>query len=785
MLGIQIPSLVIRWLPMAGMLLCLTPAGVAGPADPYEQTRLIRVSPETAKQTLAVNQIGLSLAGEAIRADGRADYFAGPDAVETLRRIGIPFEVLEADVAGVVRAEQARLDRRRRFEGADLRRPGGQPLGVDFYGEFRDADELIALFDTLLDARPELISSEVVGSSVEGRDIVAYRINAPDGAAGKPTFAFNGTIHAREWISPMTMAFLMDRFVLGYGSDPEITSLLDRVNLAVIPILNPDGFRYSWTSDRFWRKNRRNNGGGVFGVDLNRNFPAGWGTQGSSGNPSSDIYRGPSPLSEPESRALRDLIAGDGSIVAHIDYHSYSQLVLFPTGYIGAPPVPEPDDLNMTDLAFEMAGAIRETTGEVYIAQQSIDLYPAGGVTSDWAYEDADIYSWTIELRPSSSGGGGFAPPPSEIRPTVEENLEALKVLLKRIADGVVTDLPQGPIEAVLPKDDAAIEVMVREAFGATLNPAATVLMSRIDSAGFVASPLTQTGAYTFEGTLPPALCGSDVEYYVQGETMSGRGFAFPSAIDGTPEPITASAAERELAFEDDMESDRGWSVGAPGDTATTGVWNRVDPQPTDAQPGNDHTPAGTLCWVTDGFSGGSLGARDVDDGATTLTSPPLDVTGGSGGFDDALITYWLWHETLNTGGEDLLAVEVSGNGGASWTRVEEPGVTGGAWQRRSFRVAEFVEATSEVRVRFIAADFAPGSIVEAAVDDVRVESAGCYNPADIAEPRGVLDGADVSAFVSAFGAGSPAADIAYPIGVQDGADVSAFITSFSAGGHP
>jgi len=167
------------------------------------------------------------------------------------------------------------------------------------------------------------------------------------------------------------------------------------------------------------------------------------------------------------------------------------------------------------------------------------------------------------------------------------------------------------------------------------------------------------------------------------------------------------------------------------------------------------------------------------------LTSPPLNVTGGDGGFDDALITYWLWHERLNTGGEDLLAVEVSGDGGASWTRVEEAAVTGGAWQRRSFRVAEFVEATSEVRVRFIAADFAPGSIVEAAVDDVRVESAGCYNPADIAEPRGVLDGADVSAFVSAFGAGSPTADIAYPIGVQDGADVSAFITSFSAGSHP
>ncbi len=179
-----------------------------------------------------------------------------------------------------------------------------------------------------------------------------------------------------------------------------------------------------------------------------------------------------------------------------------------------------------------------------------------------------------------------------------------------------------------------------------------------------------------------------------------------------------------------DLETDEGWTVGDPSDTATTGVWERVDPIGTQAQPETDHTPSGTMCFVTgQGTVGGSIGDNDVDGGTTTLISPPLDASGLS----EPTFAYWRWYsnDKGSTPGTDIFLVDISSDGGAHWTNVESVGPTGpdtvGGWIYHTLRVEDFVTPSADMRLRFIADDAGEGSIVEAAVDDIAIlDCSGC-----------------------------------------------------------
>jgi hypothetical protein len=189
-----------------------------------------------------------------------------------------------------------------------------------------------------------------------------------------------------------------------------------------------------------------------------------------------------------------------------------------------------------------------------------------------------------------------------------------------------------------------------------------------------------------------------------------------------------------ECDVDDNLEIDRGWTVGAGDDTATTGVWERVDPVGTDAQPEDDHTTdPGVFCFVTgQGQVGGGLGDDDVDGGKTTLFSPLLDVSG----YTDPYIGYWRWYSnnTGSTPNTDVFTVDVSDDAGANWSNVEVVGPAGpeagGGWFFHIFRVADEVTPTAEVMLRFIAADDGEGSLVEAAIDDlVVIDCVGCVLP--------------------------------------------------------
>ena len=289
---------------------------------------------------------------------------------------------------------------------------------------YHSAEALEQDLRRLAESRPEVVELHEIGKSLEGRSIWALRIGERTGSRRKVLFM--GCHHAREWISVEVPYLLAEHLVTNASSSP-VREWLGQGEIWVAPMVNPDGHEYSRTHDRLWRKNRRKNRDGSFGVDPNRNYGYMWGTldvSTSSHVPSDETYVGPRAFSEPETRTVRDLIARElfGGLIT---YHSYSQLILYPWGYTSHPIADPQDRSEMVNLATKMRQLILDVHGEPYTAQQSSQLYPTAGDTTDWAYGEYDIPALTIELRPQSQQEGGFILPPSQIQPTWEENRPA------------------------------------------------------------------------------------------------------------------------------------------------------------------------------------------------------------------------------------------------------------------------------------------------------------------------------------------------------------------------
>lgn len=301
------------------------------------------------------------------------------------------------------------------------------PPGPPDAGLYHTYAEIVTELRQLQSNFPAISQVQELGTSIEGRKILALKIS--DNAAveeDEPEILFIGGHHAREWIAVDVPFFLAKYLLENYDQDPRIRSLIDNGEIWIIPLLNPDGHQYSVTSNRLWRKNRRNNGDGTFGVDLNRNYSYEWGGPGSSGDTFSEIYRGPRAFSEPETGIVRDL-ANRHNFVAMISYHNYSQLVLFPWGHTNSP---APDRTLLDQLATSLADSIFGVHAVRYTPQQSSDLYLASGDATDWLYGETRAPSFTIELRPRSSRPG-FILPESQIQPTFEENLPAALWLIQ------------------------------------------------------------------------------------------------------------------------------------------------------------------------------------------------------------------------------------------------------------------------------------------------------------------------------------------------------------------
>jgi hypothetical protein len=409
LLGLRAPP---RWVLVAGFYVVIVgAAAIAGhlcsSVTPRTPTRTaIRVACADPADCELAASLAVDVWSEGVGPGLPLDVVVTGDARDRLDAAGVSYEVLVPDIDAVARAERERL------RSPTVARPGD-----DWFAEYRDYSAITAHLHELAETAPGRATLHGIGSSLDNRAIWAVRIGgtAPDAVP----MMINGTQHAREWIAAMATTCVADRLVREYDSDPAIRDFVDHTELWVVPVANPDGYQYSWGSDRYWRKNRRDR----HGVDLNRNFSVAWGGQGSSGFKRSETYRGTHEFSEPESSALRDLARRE-EVTLHIDFHAYSQLVLYPWGYAAKP---ADDRDRFAAVGDRMASAIFAQHENPYRLMQSVELYPAGGTMSDWMYGEARAFSYTIELRPRSRGG--FVIPPSEIRPTCDEALAAVLAL--------------------------------------------------------------------------------------------------------------------------------------------------------------------------------------------------------------------------------------------------------------------------------------------------------------------------------------------------------------------
>jgi len=290
-------------------------------------------------------------------------------------------------------------------------------------GGFYTFNEVVQKLDSMRLVYPNLISSkQILGLSVENREIWAVKISDNPGAnesATEPAVYFDALHHAREPQAMASTMYFMYYLLENYGTNPEVTYLLNNREIFFVPVVNPDGYVYNQTTNPngggSWRKNRKNNGGSCFGVDLNRNYPYGWGVNsGSSNDPCSETYRGSSAGSEPETQAVINFTQQIRPKIA-FSMHSVAGRYLNPYGYNDSAVRYEV----YSEFSSDFAASNNYTYGTVF---EMLDYY-SSGTTRDYLHSTG-TYAWTPEV-----GGTGFWNNQSQIIPVASENVYALKYL--------------------------------------------------------------------------------------------------------------------------------------------------------------------------------------------------------------------------------------------------------------------------------------------------------------------------------------------------------------------
>jgi Zn-dependent metalloprotease len=300
----------------------------------------------------------------------------------------------------------------------------------------------------------------------------------------------------------------------------------------------------------------------------------------------------------------------------------------------------------------------------------------------------------------------------------------------------------------------------------------------RINGGSFQNAGIQQLSANSYIATIPGQACESSIDFYFRsGVNSAPDAFSPATAPAGFYSAVAATGVATRV--DDNFETaNPGWTV-TNSSGLTSGAWERVDPEPTAAQPGDDTTPPpGVNCWVTDGRAGTSVGSFDVDGGTTTLTSPAFDLSG----LARATIAYNLWY-TNNYNGviDDTFTAEISGNGGTTWQNLQTlTGAQNPGWRAFSFNITNPALLTNNVRLRFNASDLGAGSIVEAALDDLRITSLQCGTPClGDWNGDGVVDFNDLLAYLNDYNAQLPIADLNAD-GIVDFNDLLEFLNRYN-----
>lgn len=373
------------------------------------------------------------------------------DDLDWMRSQGVRFDVLIEDVPAHYRNRviepEARGNRSSCFDQANdsVRIPDNFTLGS--MAGFYTYEEYLAQIDSMHSLYPDLITirdSIDTFQTHEGRRIYWVKVSDnPTMNEEEPEVLYNAIHHAREPESLTQLIYYMWYILEGYGEDDEVTALADETEMYFVPMLNPDGYVHNQVNDPngggLWRKNKRDNGDGTFGVDLNRNYGYEWGhdNNGSSPNTSSQTYRGQEAFSEPETQAIKWFCEQHEFDLA-FNYHSYGNYIIYPWGY---------NDQLTPDSSYFISIAEEFTKFNDYVFGTGIQTvgYSVNGDSDDWMYGEQTsknkIFSMTPEVGTQADG---FWPAQSRILPLSQENIHP-NLLLAHLAGNYATIADASP----------------------------------------------------------------------------------------------------------------------------------------------------------------------------------------------------------------------------------------------------------------------------------------------------------------------------------------------------
>ncbi|XP_042541578.1 carboxypeptidase B2, partial [Dipodomys spectabilis] len=335
----------------------------------------------------------------------------------------IPYSILMEDVEDVIRQQTSN----------DTISPRASSL---YYEHYHSLSEIYSWIESMTAQYPDMLTKIHIGSSYEKHPLYVLKVSGKEQKAKNAIWIDCG-IHAREWISPAFCLWLIGYVTQFYEKESLYTNILRHVDFYVMPVINVDGYDYTWKKNRMWRKNRsfhKNNP--CVGTDLNRNFASKhWCEKGASSFSCSETYCGLYPESEPEVKAVADFLRTNiNHIKAYISMHSYSQQILFPYSYSSSK---SKDHEELSLVASEAVRAIETINKNIkYTHGRGAEtLYLAPGGSDDWIYDLGIKYSFTIELR--DKGRYGFLLPERFIKPTCIEALAAVS----KIAWHVITNV--------------------------------------------------------------------------------------------------------------------------------------------------------------------------------------------------------------------------------------------------------------------------------------------------------------------------------------------------------
>ncbi|UCE81099.1 MAG: PKD domain-containing protein [Methanobacteriota archaeon] len=361
------------------------------------------------------------------------------------------------------------------------------------------------------------------------RDIIAIKISDNvETDEDEPEILVMALHHAREWPTSEIATQLIENLTMLYGSDPRISWLVDNREIWIIPVVNPDGLDFSLSdpANEDWRKNRRNNGDGTYGVDLNRNYngsqngdPLGeWGGAGTSNETWQSTYCGEYPFSEPETQAIRDLTLNHSFVVA-LDLHTYGDLVMWPWGYTANA---TPDDIDLVRIGNEMAAL------NGYVADQSIGLYPTTGDSLDWLYGGADVFSFLFEV-----GGNpdGFHPYAEEVvLGQIAENIPPALLLIEVAGDRHDRQFDIEHQPATEPLEPGSLWTVAADITAARgVNTESLTVEYRVEGGPWVEVSMSKvSGNDTYAADIESPASGSFVEYYISAADSGGVSLSSP-----------------------------------------------------------------------------------------------------------------------------------------------------------------------------------------------------------------------------------------------------------------